>query len=67
MKLALVFVALFAVIHPVWLQVDSFNLDDMKNGDASFFTRPTQSMSVDGQCIGNCTSQSGSFLINMLR
>ncbi|EFX80444.1 hypothetical protein DAPPUDRAFT_243696 [Daphnia pulex] len=66
MKLALVFVALFGVIHPVWLQVDPFHSNDMKTGDSSFFAQPTHSLPADGQCIGNCTSQSGSFLINTL-
>ena len=63
MKLALVFIALFAAIHPVWLQVDSFHLNDVTAGDGSFFTQPLSSRGV-GQCIGNCTSQPNSFLNN---
>ena len=64
MKLALVFIALFDVIHPVWLQVDSFHLNDVATGDGSFFTQTLSSPGVVGQCIGNCTSQPNSFLNN---
>lgn len=64
MKITLLLVVLYVFIYPVRLQQNFHS--DVQNGEGSFLSQHNGFANTD-QCIGNCSSQVNSPIVNNLR